>query len=127
LREHLQELLVRCLGWPSEAYESMVNHLLNVDDGVYYSAPVVIFVIGLASVNDDAGCAMVCQNMMLAAHSLGLGSCWVGFGSRIKHDPEITEALKLGENERIFGPIIVAYPEIYRDPPKKKEPTVKWI
>jgi len=28
----------------------------------------------------DHSCPLACENMMLAAHALGLGSCWVGFG-----------------------------------------------
>jgi len=127
LREHLTEMLPRCLGWASEGYESLVNSLLEMEDAVYYSAPVIIFVIGSPPLTVDVDCTMACQNIMLAAHSLGLGSCWVGFGSRINHDPEIVETLELKEKERIFGPIVVGYPEILPDPPEKKEATVKWI
>jgi nitroreductase len=127
LREHITEMLPRCLGWPPEAYESLVNSLLEAEDVVYYSAPVVIFVIGSPPLTVDADCAMVCQNIMLAAHSLGLGSCWVGFGSRIRHDPGIVATLELTEEETIFGPIVVGYPDILPNPPEKKEVTVKWI
>ena len=67
------------------------------------------------------------QNMMLAAHSLGLGSCIVGFGAQVTHDAEIVEALELKENEKIYGPIVVGYPEIVPEPPPKKPPVVKWI
>lgn len=127
LREHAGEMLQRCLGWTSETYEALIYRLLETEDGVYYAAPVIIFVIGAPPITVDADCAMVCQNMMLAAHSLGLGSCWVGFGSNIKHDPEIVAALELEDKERIYGPIIVGYPEIFPEPPPKKEPRVKWI
>lgn len=51
----------------------------TVSDPVYYSAPVVVFVIGWG-MTADFDTPMVCQNMMLAAHALGLGSCWVYLG-----------------------------------------------
>ena len=127
LREHITEMLPRCLGWAPGAYESLVNSLLETQDAVYYSAPVIIFVIGSPPMTVDPDCTMVCQNIMLAAHSLGLGSCWVGFGSRIRHDPEIVATLELREEETIYGPIVVGYPDILPDPPEKKEATVKWI
>jgi nitroreductase len=64
---------------------------------------------------------------MLAAHSLGLGSCWVGFGSMVTEDPDIIKLLELKTDEKIFGPLVIGYPKAYPDPPQKKGPVVKWI
>lgn len=98
-------------------------------DMVYYSAPVILFVIGLAEY--AVSCALACQNIMIAAQSLDLGSCYVGFGSLVKGDAEIVQTLELAENEQIFGPIVLGYP---KDIPearamlsKKEEPKIKWI
>ena len=98
-------------------------------DMVYYSAPVILFVIGLAEY--AVSCALACQNIMIAAQSLGLGSCYVGFGSLVKGDAEIVQTLELAENEQIYGPIVLGYP---KDIPearamlsKKEEPKIKWI
>ncbi|MGY5876165.1 MAG: nitroreductase family protein [Candidatus Thorarchaeota archaeon] len=104
-------------------------------DLIFYSAPLIIYVIGPAS--NSIGCAMVCENIMLAAVSLGLGSCYVGFGSMVKHDVDVVQTLELKMDERIYGPIVIGYPKV--DPsesqvsalaelrPKKKEPVIKWI
>ncbi len=98
-------------------------------DVVYYSAPVILFVIGPAE--HAISCALACENIMLAACSLGLGSCYVGFGSMVKGDADVVQALELKDNERIYGPIVLGYP---RDIPealalrsKKKESVIKWI
>jgi hypothetical protein len=70
---------------------------------------------------------------MLAATSLGLGTCYVGFGMMVKGNAEVVQALELTEGERIYGPILLGYP---RDDPKVRfmdqhhtyvEPTIKWI
>ncbi len=49
--------------------------------GLYHGAPTVIFIFkdvrGVS--NPDLDCGIAGQNMVLAAHSLGLGTCWVGF------------------------------------------------
>jgi nitroreductase len=50
-------------------------------DPIYYSAPVILFVIGPADNPNPISCGLACENIMLAAYSLGIGSCWVGFGS----------------------------------------------
>ena len=123
LREYFTDFFPRCLGWPPQSYEDTLRQARDMEDGMYWGAPVVIFVIGTAGQE----CAMVCENMMLAATSLGLGSCIVGFGAQVTGDPEVVEALELEENERIYGPVVVGYSEIYPHPPKKKEPVVKWI
>jgi nitroreductase len=124
-RAYLIALGSRCLGWADLSYEDTITRLVDMADGVYWSAPLVVFVIGRPAHWTE--CAMVCQNMMLAAQSLGLGSCIVGFGAAVKGAAEIVERLELKENERIFGPVVFGYPEIYPEPPIKKEPVVKWI
>lgn len=95
-----------------------------VEDPVYYTAPVIVFVIG----SNPHDCPMVCQNIMLAAWSLGIGSCWVGFGQMALGDEEIRQALEIKENEKVFGPILLGYPkEGFPEAPEKIAPVVKWI
>ena len=99
-----------------------------VEDPVFYSAPVIVFVVGtkLATYADD--CPMVCQNIMLAAHSLGIGSCWVGYGLLALQDEEVKQALELKDDEQVFGPILLGYPKGgFPKAPRKKVATVKWI
>jgi nitroreductase len=109
-----------------ERYEQIMKRYEELQDPIYYSAPAIIFVIGQGPYA-DLSCPLACENMMLAAYSLGLGSCWVQFGSLIKDNEEIREALELKEDEKIFGPIIVGYPQGVTEPPEKKPSGIKWI
>jgi nitroreductase len=79
----------------------------------YYGAPVVVIASGEASsptVGPD--CAAGLQNMMLAAASLGLGSCWVHAPTRLVEGPE-TAALRaelgIPPSHVIFGSIALGY------------------
>jgi nitroreductase len=49
--------------------------------GLFHGAPTVILIFkdvrGVS--NPDLDCGIAGQNMVLAAHSMGLGTCWVGF------------------------------------------------
>ena len=49
--------------------------------GLFHGAPTVIIIFkdvrGVS--NPDLDCGIAGQNMVLAAHSMGLGTCWVGF------------------------------------------------
>ncbi|NYT12281.1 MAG: hypothetical protein GKC03_07015 [Methanomassiliicoccales archaeon] len=39
----------------------------------------------------------------LAAHTFGPVSCFVGFGSLVKGNPKVVEALELTDEEQIIG------------------------
>jgi nitroreductase len=65
--------------------------------------------------------------MLLAAHSLGLGSCWVGFGAMVTEDAEVRRLLGLKDDDSIFGPILLGYPKGQPPRPPKKGPQVKWL
>jgi len=118
-----------------EIYENVMTlyeAMPEPKDMIYHSAPVIIFVVG--PVGNAVSCALACENIMLAAVSLGLGSCYVGFGAMVKGDADVVKALELTEGERIYGPILLGYP---KDAPEKRfmdqhesryvEPTIKWI
>jgi nitroreductase len=109
-----------------ERYQLIMKRYEELEDPIYYSAPAIIFVIGRGPYA-DLSCPLACENIMLAAYSLGLGTCWVQFGSFIAEDEEIRKALDLKEDEKIFGPVIVGYPKIFPDPPEKREPEIKWL
>jgi nitroreductase len=117
-----------------ELYENVMTLyevLPEPKDLVYYSAPVIIFVIG--PISNAVSCSLACENIMLAATSLGLGSCYTGFGMMVKGNAEVVQALELADGERIYGPILLGYP---KDDPRKRfmdqhknyvDPTIKWI
>src|SRR4030043_406249 len=109
-----------------ERYEMIKKRYGELKDPIYYSAPAIVFVIGSGRYADHS-CPLACENMMLAAYSLGLGSCWVGLGSMVADNPKARRLLDLKDDEKIFGPIIMGYPKSYPEPPRKKTPEVKWL
>jgi len=121
-----------------EIYEmgmKLYKTLEEPKDPVYYNAPIIIFVLGPA--RNSVGCSLACENMMIAATSVGLGSCYTGFGGMVKSSGDVIKALELKEDERIYGPILIGYPKINPGEevdsalagigPNKKEPIIKWI
>src|SRR5512147_2152431 len=79
-----------------ERYEMIKKRYAELPDPVYYSAPAIVFVIGTGRCAAHS-CPLACENMMLAAHALGLGSCWVGFGAMAVEEPEVRKLLELQE------------------------------
>jgi nitroreductase len=109
-----------------ERYEAIKKRYVELPDPVYYSAPAIVFVIGNGMYAEHS-CPLACENMMLAAYSLGLGSCWVGFGAMVTDDPEVRRLLELQEGDAIFGPILLGYPRTSPPRPPKKDPKIRRI
>jgi nitroreductase/ferredoxin len=55
---------------------------------------------------------MVSQNILLAAHAMGLGSCMIGFAvEALRHDRRIAGRLGIPGDERIYAVIALGYPK----------------
>jgi nitroreductase len=79
------------------------------DDPVFHGAPVVIFITAPRN-NEWAALdiGMCAQNMMLAARSLGLDTCPVGFGKYVEHT-KLYPALKIPADEQVHIAIVLGY------------------
>ena len=127
MTESMKEMNPEVYEQATTLYEAMPEP----KDVIYHGAPVILFVIG--PVSNAVSCALACENIILTATSLGLGSCYTGFGAMVKGDADVVKALELTDGERIYGPILLGYP---KDAPEKRfmdqhdtyvEPTIKWI
>jgi nitroreductase len=118
--------------WLADASPAVKERRAKVDaivsDPVYYNAPAIVFVIGTGSMTQDYDCPMACANMMLAARSLGIGSCWVYFGLKALEERSIRDMLGIETTEKAFGPILFGYPKNGEFPaaPPKKPADITW-
>ena len=82
---------------------------------MFRNAPAVIAVAGKAGKFTDIDCGLLGENIMLAAYSLGLGTCCLGGAPAfIAGKPETTElyeALQLSEGYELLYMIAVGYPD----------------
>ncbi len=87
------------------------TNIMEHDDAIFYNAPLVILFAGPA---DDNWAAMdiglAAQNLMLAAKSIGLDTCAVGFASLVNQTPAV-HTLQLAEGEKIYLAVIAGYGE----------------
>jgi len=86
----------------------------------FYNAPVVIPVLGDKSVSTHVcDASLVIGNMLLAAHALGLGSCWIHRAKQCFEDEEGKALLKkLGIEADLegVGNLILGYPACDPEP-----------
>lgn len=101
---------------------------LSSYDTVFYDAPLVIIVLSDARPGDTTTDAhLASQNMMLAAHSLGIGSCFIG---RARAIPRrfVLKRFGLPGYYAVGGYIAFGYPKnASRTAPPRKEDVVKWV
>lgn len=84
----------------------------------FYGAPVIILVAGSLKANEKTAFAdgtLALGNMMIAAHSLGLGSCWINRAKEgLKYDvyKDIFHSIGLNADEFIgVGHLALGYPD----------------
>jgi nitroreductase len=93
----------------------------------FYGAPVVLVVLARKNAHTYVyDGSLTLGNMMLAAHALGLGSCWIHRAREVFDKPEWREWLKsIGIDEEVegIGNLILGYPDGDIPEPKEIKPS----
>ncbi len=82
---------------------------------------------GATCPSEDA--LLATQNIILAAHSMGLGTCLIGFiVEAVKSDPKIKTFLGIPKEETVYAVIAVGYPdEKYKIQTGRKKPLLRYF
>ena len=103
--------------------------ILGRDDiDPFYGAPVVLVVLARKDVGTRIyDGSIVMANMMLAAHSLGLGSCWIHRAKQefeSEYGKKLLKELKIEEEYEGIGNLVLGYEENTSAPKPRKE---NWV
>lgn len=80
---------------------------------------------GLWPASED--CCLAAQNLMLAAHALGLGTCPIGFAREALNEPGAKAELAIPADHSVVMPILVGYPrERPVRPPRREACILAW-
>ncbi|WP_371370678.1 nitroreductase family protein [Sporomusa aerivorans] len=97
----------------------------NPNFNIFYTAESLIIIFakpdGIRSAED---CCLAAENLMLTAHGLGLGTCWIGFARPFLNLPEIKAELAIPGDYEVVAPIIVGYPQVTPPTVPKKAPEI---
>ena len=96
--------------------ERLVNmnaKIMGVDSNPYYGAPTIVLVFASAdNYNHERDASLVLGNMMLAAHSIGLASCWINREDAMfatKEGEELMEEMGLRDGLLGVGALALGY------------------
>lgn len=105
---------------------SLIKKAEMEDAEFLYHAPTYVIVSNLPdNGNSMADSALAIGNMMLAAHSIGVASCWLNQLPGLTDMPEIKALLKeleIPEDHKVFGSFVLGYAkkDLPLAPPRKK-------
>ena len=112
----------------SAGVRSFRQLLSDPDFQIFYHAPALIVIAAVAAspwaVED---CSLAAENLMLATHAEGLGSCWIGFAQPWLNSPAGKAALGFPAAYIPVAPIIVGRPKAAPPPVPRKTPEIRWI
>ena len=95
----------------------------------FFGAPTIVVLSAPGRRGGDA--VPFVTTMLLAAHDLGVGSCWLGYP--LRYSELIREALGIPEEEAIGALVALGYPDpdspatAYRSPRHELEMFVRWV
>ncbi len=101
-----------------DTYKSLKTSILRSKKGDYdfiFGAPTLIIASNRRGYgNAMADCAVALENMMLAATSLQIGSCWINqlrWLADNEHVKEYLTKLEISEDEIVCGALALGYPD----------------
>ncbi len=100
----------------------MNAQVMGTDTDPYYGAPVIVLVFASRTNKNgvqDGSCIL--ENMMLAAHALGLGSCWINRENEMFDTEEGRELMRgMGLPEGLAGVGAIALGYAAKEPSPRK-------
>jgi len=92
---------------------------------VFYDAGTLIVVYGKPMGSFVAAdCWLATENLLLAAHSMGLGTCVIGFAVAALNTPEWKQELGISADMMAYAPIIVGIPSGETPAVPRKQPEI---
>ena len=117
-----------------EYYQSVKEGLIaweqHQHDHLFHGAPAAIVVASRPCGSCPMEDAMLAsQNILLGAHSMGLGTCLIGFAvEAIQYEPAIKKFLKIPDEETVYAVIALGYPdEEYRGLTGRKKVVMRYF
>jgi nitroreductase len=127
--DRAKDLTLHALGGPPLPDELRLR-LADPEFNIFYDAGTLIVICAKPlGQHPDWDCCLAAQNLMLAAHAMGLGTCVVGLAWGLFERGDVKAELGVPQEYRPTLPIVVGYPAGDEPPmvPARREPEVlKW-
>jgi len=111
-----------------DAVKRFIKRAESKDDVIFYNSPSIIFVIQTEeAANGQFDHGLASQNIMLAAHELGLGTVPVGLAVFMDNSETARKILKMKKDEKLVIAIPLGYPDETPHDLERDFDVVDWI
>ena len=116
-----------------EAQQRMAERLKEIVNApgfdIFYRAPALIVISADRKVPGAfVDCQLAVENLFLAAHARGLGTCYMGFLMLAADNPEVQKLLGIPEGFKIAAAAIVGHPDVRPEgPPQRNAARITWV
>jgi len=101
--------MMKDAGFENPVLEANLN---NKGYCIFYDAPAIIFIYaapGILTGTEDA--SLAAGNIMLAAASMGMGTCWIGLAAGLGEDEGFLNENNVPKDHKMLAAIILGYPK----------------
>ncbi len=113
-----------------DAFDYYKEQTAGGRDYILYNAPALLLLHGpIDGDNPRDNCVIAATNIVNYAHSMGLGTCYVGFVTTVlRFDRTLRKLVSLPKGNRVFASIVMGYPAIsYTFTVPRKQPKITWL
>jgi nitroreductase len=119
---------VAATGLAGKELARFVKMLKAPDLHLFHHAPALVFVFAPKARFIQEDCSAAAENMLLAAKSLGIGSCWIGFAQPLGNDKKTRGELKVPKGYRLMAAMVFGYPtnDAQKAPKRNEDVLLSW-
>ncbi len=114
-----------------EELASAKNRLDTGKDLFFYDAPLLVLVCAKKGRFTEKDCSCAAENMLLAARSLAIGSCWIGFADlALSRSRSLLYSLGVTKGHELMATLVFGYAEKFPEkafPRKEEANIIKWV
>jgi nitroreductase len=95
---------------------------------IFYKAPALILIYGDVQVPSAMiDCQLTIENLFLAAHAKGLGTCYMGFLLLARDDLQVRQLLRGPDARGLMAATVIGYPAVTPPAPPRKAVQIEWV
>ncbi len=111
------------------AVEGLQDWISRPNADIFYGAPALVVISGdTQAPSTMIDCQLAAENLFLAAHAKGLGTCYMGFLMMAAEHSEVQRLLRIPEGHRLLAAAVVGHPALPPEGPPKRHPArIEWV
>jgi nitroreductase len=111
------------------AMEGLQEWINRPNADIFYGAPALVVISGNTQApSTTIDCQLAAENLFLAAHAKGLGTCYMGFLVMAAENPELQTCLRIPEGHKLLAAAVIGHPALPPEGPPKRNPArIEWV